>query len=168
LALGFVYGFAQPAAFEAVLLSKNYPADHEALAYLLILLALLKVAWASVVTRFFFTSTDTSDLIPTRGVVHELAFFKNAPKPFLLFPLVLVAGALGSYFIFKPVSFATFVAILVAVAAIVGGIRNGLDLFERYRKWRLQIPGATPVGITQALENTDSAQQSAKRKRSRH
>jgi hypothetical protein len=135
LVIGYAYGFAQPAAFAASYHGSAYPTDQSMLADGHILLALMKVVWVSVVTRYFFSDPATvASPVLTSPISSEISFFKGAPKAFYILPAGLIVSALSIYFILKPVSLGKFISILTLVAMLVTLFKNGLDLLDRFRK----------------------------------
>jgi hypothetical protein len=145
LVIGFAYGFMQPTAYEAAYHGYEHTDDLEGLANSLILLALMKVVWASVVTRYFLADpATTSSLVKTSSPIHELKFFSDVPKGYYLLTLGLLLGSGCTYLILKPIPLTTFALIVGILAALVAIVKNGLDLWDRYAKFKAGLQPQPP------------------------
>jgi hypothetical protein len=134
LIVGFVYGFLQPAAFEAVFPNAKYPpAQMALLAKALVVLAILKVVWALVIGRYLMSVPERTEPISyVKAATYELGFILEAPATFFAYAALLVGGLLVGYFLTRPVNLTQFGSLVT----IIIGATTGVKALLRWRETR--------------------------------
>lgn len=113
---GFIYGFAQPAAFAAAFHGHDNPKDAAALGGVLVFFAIMKVFWATIITGFFFTRPGTErSLVEIPNLANETTLIKQIPPYFLLLPIFLSVAILSGYLYLRPDS----LGMLGSIAGII-------------------------------------------------
>lgn len=128
--VGLAYGFLQPGAFAAVIDPIQYTESTNPWASLLVLLAVMKVAWAAVVGRYLLQDPDTVPApYPDRAV--GLAFFGH--KLYLVIFVALVVAtllALGRLGMLNMAFVKDLALYVTAIAAFLGIVRFLQERFD--------------------------------------
>jgi hypothetical protein len=132
LGAGFVYGFAQPAAFEAVLSVQARPKDFEdVFVAVQVILALLKILWATVVTRYFTQKPEETDsLITEPSLETRFTFFEKWPPQLFVQTFSLFAILVVLVLIFMPTQYMRVLAGIAALGAFCTIVTGLVNLFR--------------------------------------